>query len=187
MTPAVPAPRTDPKPYISTRKSVITKPPDYSIDYLKVAARKLTVAGGRGMGRKHRKTFPCGHRGYGQSCHRCNQVVHQQQQQVHHLAQQQAQKEQWLTSFNHDPIDLKGLPKPVVHKSRQIIADLINGKHYTHLLGTRMQFDRTVIRIPVGHHYRMLCRDAQGKIMPLMVLSHEQYNAYARNRRRIPS
>ncbi len=139
------------------------------------------------MGRKHRKTFPCGHRGYGQICQCCQQRVQQQQQQIHRLAEQQAQKEQWLSSFERDPIDLKGLPKPVVLKSRQIIAGLVRGENYTHFLGTRMQFDRTVIRIPVGLRYRMLCRDAQGTIIPLMVLTHEEYNAYARNRRPIPS
>lgn len=137
------------------------------------------------MSRKHKKVFLCGHRGYGQICQHCKQLVEQQQVQIHLAAQQQAQKDRWLASFDKDPIDLRCLPKKVVLKSRQIIADLISGKDYTELLGTRMVFDRTLIRIPVGQRYRMLCRDEQGKIIPLRVISHEEYNAYARNRRQV--
>jgi hypothetical protein len=51
--------------------------------------------------------------------------------------------------------------------------------------GVRMNFDRTLIRIPVGRRYRMLCREQDGQVVPLRVLSHEQYNAYASNRRQL--
>jgi hypothetical protein len=52
------------------------------------------------------------------------------------------------------------------------------------LQGKRFNFDRTLLRIPVSYRYRLLCRWQAGRIIPLQVLSHEAYNAIARNQQR---
>lgn len=84
-------------------------------------------------------------------------------------------------------MDLRGLPTHVVQKSRYILDELEKGKHFSKLHGKRMAFDRAVISVPVGLRYRMLCQEEQGRILPVMVLSHEDYNAYANNKRQVES
>jgi hypothetical protein len=135
--------------------------------------------------RKRRKTFPCGHQGQGQQCYRCKQAAIRAQQLVAQESQQKLEKAEWEASFEQDAIDLRGLPKYVVTKARNICRDLSQGTHFKHLGGSRFKFDRTIIRIPVGGRYRMLCRDTEGQILPWQVLSHEDYNAYASNRRQL--
>ncbi len=94
-------------------------------------------------------------------------------------------KQQWQQRFAADPIDLTHLPKPIVLKTRQILAALEQGVSPAQLQGRRFSFDRTLLRIPVGYRYRLLCRWYCDRIVPLQVLSHEAYNAVARNKKQI--
>ncbi len=132
---------------------------------------------------KRQHTFPCGHRGRGKTCHRCEQAAQAQTQAHHQVTLRQEQRQLWQAQFNDDPIDLRSLPRHVVEKARSILSDLQNGQHFTAMKGKRMMFDRTVVRIPVGHRYRLLCREQDGQLIPWRVLSHEEYNAYANNKR----
>lgn len=134
------------------------------------------TAKGCGLCRNEKKTFPCGHKGYGQICHRCthNQVVERVSLQ-NQTAKRQA-KQAWLASFEQDPIDLSMLPKHVVLKARQIIAELQHHCNYTDFGGKRLRHDRFIISIPITRHYRMLCRDCGNILVPQAVLSHEDYN-----------
>lgn len=100
------------------------------------------------------------------------------------IVRQQA-KRQWQASFQHDPIPLAHLPKPIVLKTRQILKALEQGAPLGALRGKRFQFDRTLVRIPVTYRYRLLCRWQQDKILPLMVSSHEAYNAIAHHKKRV--
>lgn len=134
---------------------------------------------------KRQHTFPCGHRGLGKTCHRCAQEAKAQTQAQQQAALRQRQRQQWQAQFQQDPIDLQGLPRHVIEKARSILSDLQQGQHFTALKGKRMMFDRTVVRIPVGHRYRLLCREHHGQLTPWRVLSHEEYNAYASNKRPI--
>ncbi|XHX79482.1 MAG: hypothetical protein RBJ76_06000 [Stenomitos frigidus ULC029] len=151
---------------------------------------------------KQRQRFSCGHLGFGQFCQHCRQVVQidksqasQQrvspqptQQQPHRVWQATGQpttKPQWQQSFAADPIDLTPLPKPIVIKTRQILAALKQGVPPAQLQGKRLSFDRTLLRIPVTYRYRLLCRWYTDLIIPLQVLSHEDYNAIARNKKRL--
>lgn len=135
--------------------------------------------------RKHKKTFLCGHKGHGRECSRCKQEAQDAARKAQEQAERQQQRDEWVASFEQDAVDLRGLPTHVVLKSRSIVADLQKGKHFQKLSGKRMHFDKSVVRIPVGLRYRMLCREEKGRIIPLMVLSHEDYNAYANNRRQV--
>jgi hypothetical protein len=134
---------------------------------------------------KHKQTFPCGHKGHGKACVRCRQEAQEAARIAQEAAERQQQRDVWVASFAQDAVDLRGLPEHVVLKSRSILADLQKGKHFQKLSGKRMHFDKTLVRIPVGLRYRMLCREEQGRITPLMVVSHEDYNAYANNKRRV--
>ena len=135
--------------------------------------------------RKHKKTFPCGHRGHSKECIRCRQEAQEAERKAQEQAERQEQRDEWVASFEMDVVDLRGLPEHVVMKSRSILADLHKGKHFQKLSGKRMRFDKSVVRIPVGLRYRMLCREEKGRITPLMVLSHEDYNVYANNKRQV--
>jgi hypothetical protein len=53
------------------------------------------------------------------------------------------------------------------------------------LQGKRLSFDRTLLRIPVTYRYRLLCRWYSNQVIPLQVLSHEAYNAIARNKKHV--
>ena len=125
---------------------------------------------------RRRKTFPCGHRGYGQVCHRCaqKQVVSQKVAQT--LAQRRQQKIEWQATFEEDPIDLRDLPKHVVMKARMILEGLEGSQNYTEFGGKRLRHNRFIISIPITRHYRMICRDAGNDLVPQKVLSHEDYN-----------
>ncbi|MBW4575568.1 MAG: hypothetical protein KME08_09830 [Aphanothece sp. CMT-3BRIN-NPC111] len=118
---------------------------------------------------RRKKTFPCGHKGYGQTCHRCLQerLVWEQKQQ---------QKQKWEGSFAQDPIDLKSLPAHVVVKARIIIAGLQTQKNYREFGGKRLRHNRSIVSIPVTRNYRLLCRDYGSFLVPEEVLSHEDYN-----------
>jgi hypothetical protein len=94
-------------------------------------------------------------------------------------------KQQWQQSFAADPIDLTHLPKPIVIKTRQILVALDQGVPPAQLQGKRFSFDRTLLRFPVTYRYRLLCRWYADRIIPLQVLSHEAYNAVARNKKRL--
>jgi len=149
---------------------------------------------------KQRQRFPCGHLGVGHTCQRYRPVVQVDESQVSHQTEprlhtpprrvwqatgQPTTKQQWQQSFAADPIDLTHLPKPIVIKTRQILAALDQGVLPAQLQGKRFSFDRTLLRFPVTYRYRLLCRWYVDRIIPLQVLSHEAYNAVARNKKRL--
>lgn len=145
---------------------------------------------------KRRKRFACGHLGYGRWCHRCARsrprpkpttvlLSRPAASRSRRSARQQAAKRRWQARFLADPIPLHHLPKPIVLKTRTILAALEQGTSPATLHGKRFHFDRTLLRIPVSYRYRLLCRWQSGRIIPLMVLSHEAYNAFARNKKRV--
>ncbi|PSO77685.1 MAG: hypothetical protein BRC44_12675 [Cyanobacteria bacterium QS_4_48_99] len=116
-----------------------------------------------------KKKFRCGHRGYGQICHRC-----EQEQQDRSTKKQQ--KQDWKETFAHDPIDMTALPKNVVIKTRRIINDLEHQKSYHEFRGKRLRHNRWIISIPVTRHYRLICRDCGSFLAPEAVVSHQDYN-----------
>lgn len=118
---------------------------------------------------RRKKTFPCGHKGYGQACHRCEQQYKEQEE-------KRQQKQAWESTFADDPIDLKNLPTHVVVKARVIIAGLQNHKDYREFGGKRLRHNRWIISIPVTRNYRMICHDCGSFLLPQAVLSHEDYN-----------
>lgn len=118
---------------------------------------------------RRKKNFPCGHKGYGQQCHFCDQ-----KQQV--VEEKKQEKETWQASFDNDAIDLRHLPKNVVLKARQILAGLASHQDYREFHGKRLRHDRFVISIPVTRHYRLICRDQGSLVVPEEIISHETYN-----------
>jgi hypothetical protein len=118
---------------------------------------------------RRKKTFPCGHKGYGQICHRC-------EQQHRAREEKKQQKLEWQSTFAEDPIDLQDLPAHVVVKARAIIAGLASNKNYREYGGKRLRHNRWIVSIPVTRNYRMICHDCGSLLVPQAVLSHEDYN-----------
>ncbi|MFM6192014.1 MAG: hypothetical protein ACKPEN_12585 [Planktothrix sp.] len=125
---------------------------------------------------KRKRTFPCGHKGYGKLCHRCNQQEVTQDSQNQAIEDKKTKKLEWEASFAQDIIDLRGLPDYVVIKARAIIAGLNDQKSYRDFGGKRLRHNRFIISIPVTRNYRMLCQDSGSFLVPQKVLSHEDYN-----------
>lgn len=139
-----------------------------------------------GRSRKQKNRFGCGHRGYGAYCHRCVEAKKLGKKIMTACALPRVSTQQlWTETFATDEIDLRHLPKPIVLKTRQILQSLQQGVGYWQLGGKRLKALQKVIRIPVTYRYRLLGRLEQGRVVPLRVLSHEDYNPLVRSKRRL--
>ncbi|HAN75078.1 MAG TPA: hypothetical protein DCQ51_15765 [Planktothrix sp. UBA8407] len=125
---------------------------------------------------KRKRTFPCGHKGYGKICHRCNQQEVTKDSHSQAIEDKRTKKLEWEASFARDIINLRGLPDYVVIKARAILAGLSDQKSYRDFGGKRLRHNRFIISIPVTRNYRMLCQDSGNFLVPQKVLSHEDYN-----------
>ncbi|MDR5638731.1 MULTISPECIES: hypothetical protein [unclassified Thermosynechococcus] len=125
---------------------------------------------------RRRKKFPCGHQGYGQVCHYCAQLIQAKALEVAEREQARLARQEWEATFAKDVVDLQGLPKWIVLKARQVIAELLAGADYRQFKGKRLNHDRRIISIPLSYDYRLICYDTGDRIEPRSVLSHEAYN-----------
>lgn len=118
----------------------------------------------------HRKKhFPCGHRGMGKYCHRCRSREKSSNE-------RREKRREWHATFEGDPIDLRGFPERVVRKARELLKRLNAGEYWGHMRGKRLNYDRTRISVPIGRDYRLILREGPEGVVPVMVLSHEDYN-----------
>ena len=124
-----------------------------------------------------KKTFPCGHKGKGQYCHRCAAKKNTNQQHTKQNRQDKAEKQAWLATFDSDPIDLHPLQlKSRILKARKIIAGIANGIPYTQFRGKRMNYDRHVISIPINRDFRLIYHETATGLELTQVIDHEKYN-----------
>ena len=138
-----------------------------------------------------KRQFPCGHSGRGQYCHRCDQeqkltaaAEREKQAQAEAAARERAartaEKNAWRESLARDPIPMHDYPVPVVEKAREVLAAVAAGAPYMQFGGKRLNYDRTLVSVPVGRSYRLVFRDRGGQLAPKELLTHEAYNkAYA--------
>ena len=120
---------------------------------------------------KRRRAFPCGHTGRGRYCHRCQQEKQEKQKVT------QA-KEEWREQLASSPIPLVDLPPAVATRAFDIITELKAGAPYRSFKGKRMVTigQREIISVPVGRRYRLVCREVDGLLEFLEIISHEEYN-----------
>lgn len=132
--------------------------------------------------RKHKKWFACGHRGFGRYCHRCANAerLRQQQQAARAAAKRQRRLEQ-----DHNGISLRGVPKAIATKAREMLTTLEQGTQYWQLAGKRLTHWRQMVKIPVTRRYRLLCQDNGDGVKPVKLLTHEAYNKLVHNPRRM--
>lgn len=120
-----------------------------------------------------KKTFPCGHTGKGQYCHRCHEKDVEMAKRVAVRFEKQAKLH---TAEEITGVDLSGLPMNVSEKVAEIMKGIQSGTPYMQYKGKRLDQNRTIVTIPVGWSHRILCEDRGGKLCVLEVLSHEDYN-----------
>jgi hypothetical protein len=128
---------------------------------------------------KRKKTFPCGHSGYGGFCHACQTAEKEATAKSASLAARIAEKEARRSAFNADTVDLRDLPSALLlEKARTILHAIAGGSNYRLFKGKRLNYDRTVISVPIGYNYRLLfIEQSDGHLVPKQLLSHEDYNA----------
>lgn len=78
---------------------------------------------------------------------------------------------------------MKRLPQDVLRQFNQIQAALESGTHWS-LLGGRRHTDSDRIVFNLKHWYRLVCWHACQQPLQFEVMTHERYNAVARNTRR---
>ncbi len=128
-----------------------------------------------------KRSFPCGHSGKGQYCHRCRQEAsaaeQREQAKAAELEERLADKQAWEASFALDVIDLRVLQtRERVTKARELLQRIAGGEPYTSLGGKRWESDRHIISVPLGWGYRLVLRDDGGALRPLACMTHEAYN-----------
>lgn len=84
------------------------------------------------------------------------------------------------STFEDDPVDLRGLPNGVVQRAREVIKALKEGADYRQFQGKKLSHMEGIVRVPLPMEYRLVCRWRPGQLEFLAVLSHEAYNGFLR-------
>lgn len=80
-----------------------------------------------------------------------------------------------------EPLSLSMLPTlGLAQKALSILVDIVDHRApYTRYGGKRTYYDRSVISVPLGYHYRLLLRELDDhRKIPIQIMSHETYNHY---------
>lgn len=125
------------------------------------------------MGRR-KKSFDCGHTGFGSYCHRCRQADRAAERSAARQAAQRRAQAEWRASFEADPIDLTGLPRHVVEAAREKLAELEAGKKWQDVGGKKV--GPSTLSVPLPSWYRLVCLYEDGTVVPVQAVSHETYN-----------
>jgi hypothetical protein len=126
-----------------------------------------------------KKTFPCGHRGFGQFCHRCADEAAARARREQEARARSTARASWESTFDADPIDLRCLPRrALVLRARQILAAIAGGADHRSFGGKALvNSGGGYISVPLGLRYRLLFRHQPGGgLTPYGAFSHETYN-----------
>ena len=120
---------------------------------------------------RRKKSFPCGHVGFGQFCHPCRDRDRAQEAR----RQEKATKAAVLEAA---PIPLHGLPEVVQRKALEVMEAVAAGRPWQEFRGKKIESRRGVrVVVPLGWSYRLLFRWNGGAgLVPEEALSHEAYN-----------
>ena len=124
----------------------------------------------------HQKTFPCGHKGLGQYCHRC----HNKTQEIEAKKQK---REERLSKQKSLPVNVKGLPEHIVKKGLKKIAKIEGGAVHTAIGGKKLSNRSDIVTVPLGPTYRLILSKDGKAIEPEAILSHQKYNRVIRKLR----
>jgi hypothetical protein len=75
----------------------------------------------------------------------------------------------------------KKLPKSYQEKAKNVILSIKNGESYKLFNGKRFKVHTSLVGIPLGLHFRILCRFENEKLVPWKLLTHAEYDRYGQN------
>jgi hypothetical protein len=124
---------------------------------------------------RRKKTFPCGHKGFGSLCHACRDRELAREREEAARRDARAAKQAVLEAA---PIPLDGLPFQVAEKAVEVIEAVTAGRPWQDFKGKKIETRRGIrIVVPLGWSHRLLFRwDAEGGLAPEEALTHEAYN-----------
>jgi hypothetical protein len=131
---------------------------------------------------RRKKTFPCGHRGFGSRCHACEDAERarerEEAERQRAIDARRAEKEAKAAVLGAAPIPLDGLPDAVQRKALEIMAAVAAGRAWQEFKGKKIEARRGPrIVVPLGWSYRLLFKwNGGGGLVPEEALSHEAYN-----------
>ncbi len=122
-----------------------------------------------------KKTFPCGHLGFGSLCHAYREKVRAREREESAQRDSRAAKQAVLQAA---PIPLDGLPFPVAQKALEAIEAVTTGRPWQDFKGKKIESRRGLrVVVPLGWSYRLLFRwNGNEGLVPEVALSHEAYN-----------
>ena len=131
---------------------------------------------------RRKKTFPCGHKGFGSLCHACSEAERAQglaeAERQAAIDARRAEKEAKAAVLEASPIPLDGLPEVVQRKALQVIEAVSAGLPWQDFKGKKIESRRGPrVVVPLGWSYRLLFKwNGGGTLVPEEALSHEAYN-----------
>jgi len=120
---------------------------------------------------RRKKSFACGHVGFGQFCHPCRDRERA-------LEARRAEKQAKVAVLEAAPIPLAGLPEVVQRKALEVMEAVAAGRPWQEFRGKKIESRRGLrVVVPLGWSYRLLFRwNGGGGLVPEEALSHESYN-----------
>lgn len=118
---------------------------------------------------KHKKIFPCNHYGFGQYCHRCRN---------HDLLKEKKRNQISESNVPEEilGVSLVGFPEVVTKRAQIVLNGLAAGNNHRVYHGKQINFDRSLVSIPLPLQYRLICRHESETLRPIKILSHQDYN-----------
>ncbi len=127
---------------------------------------------------KHKKSFPCGHVGFGQFCHPCRDAERAEAKRTAAVEARRQEKAAKAEVLDASPVPLDGLPDAVQRKALEVMAAVAAGRPWQEFRGKKVDSRRGVrVVVPHGWSYRLLFKwTGSGGLVPEKALSHEAYN-----------
>ena len=118
-----------------------------------------------------KKLFPCGHAGKGKYCHRCEQKLTAAKLATKHIAPVYA-----AGSAEGVLPGSESAPKATKAKAQEVARQIREGTSVSFFKGQRLRHDRSIISIPIGYSWRLVCLDTEGGVEVKGLFTHEEYN-----------
>jgi hypothetical protein len=130
---------------------------------------------------RRKKTFPCGHRGFGSLCHACEDEKRARERAESERREaaeaRRAEKAAKAAVLEESPIPLDNLPEAVQRKALETMAAVAAGRPWQEFKGKKIESRRgSRIVVPLGWSYRLLFRWNGTGLVPEEAMSHETYN-----------
>jgi len=127
------------------------------------------------------KLFPCRHKGKGKYCHRCaDEAVAKEKKESAERAEREREAAR-NARLAASPVPLDGIPRPVQDEVFAIF-DLIAVSTPVHKIPSAIRLSamkrRDLVKVELRSHYRLVCQETKGRLVPLRVMTHEDYNDF---------